>query len=310
MEPARRLSLLGLTLAVAVGTVGAPVGAQEPSPLKLVQQGRRLNAAGRQAEALRLYERALAAKPDLFDAHLAAGMALDLLGRYEEARAHLARAIELAPEVDARVPALNAMAVSHAFESNAEAGASFYQQAFDLRSRAGRQADAAEEANALGRLYLECGDTTNARRWYQTGYETARRQPDEPGSQLDLWKFRWLHAEARIAARAHDAAQARAKVAEARALVASTPALSDQGPTLAYLEGYVAVYLDEPRAALKALGSADQTDPFVLMLEATAHQSVGQNAAARADWRKVLTGNGHSLQNAFARPAARKALGR
>jgi tetratricopeptide (TPR) repeat protein len=293
-------------LALAAQTA---VAQEPPSPLKIVQQGRRLNANGKQAEALALYERALRRDPDLFDAHLAAGIALDLLGRYQEARTHLARAIELAPP-EAKVAALNAMAVSHAFEGDANAGAPFYQQAFDLRSGAGRLADAAEEANALGRLYLEAGDTVNAHRWYQTGYETSRRQPDEPASSLDLFTFRWLHAQARIAARAHRADEARVHVASAKALVAATPSLSDQGPTLAYLEGYVALYLDDSRGALKALAAADQSDPFILMLEARAREATGDKAGARAAWAKVLTLNGHSLQNAFARPSARKALGR
>ncbi len=283
--------------------------AQAPDPLKLVQQARRLNARGHQEEAIARYQQALQVNPDLFDAHLGEGIALDLAGRYGAARQHLNRAIELAPP-DGKLPALNAMAVSYAFECKAGEGATFYKQAFDLRSAAGRLADAAEEANALGRLYLECGDPENAHRWYQTGYETARRQPEEPGASLDLWKLRWIHAQARIAARAHHPGEARAQVAAAKALVAATPSLEDQGPTLAYLEGYVALYLGDPRAALTALGGADQSDPFVLMLEARAHAAVGEKSAALDAWRTVLTLNGHSLQNAFARPAARKALGR
>jgi tetratricopeptide (TPR) repeat protein len=303
----RALSVIAV--AAASLAVAGPLAAQSTDPLKLVQQGRRLNAAGRQAEALALYEKALALQPDLFAGHLAAGMALDLLGRYQEARTHLTRAIELAPP-EARVNALDAMAVSYAFESRADAGAPFYQQSFDLRLAAGRFSDAGEEANGLGRLYLECGDLGKATQWYRTGYETARRQPSEAGSMLDLWEFRWLHAQARIAARAHDATAARAHVSAAEALVRSSKGLSDQGPTLAYLRGYVALYLDDPAGALAALGGADHDDPFVLMLAARAHEALGQRAAAETAWKKVLTLNGHSLQNAFARPAARKALGR
>ena len=118
---------LGLLLAgLLVWTTPPRASAQQPNPVRLVQQGRRLNADGRQEAALKLYEQALALQPDLFDAHLAEGIALDLLGRYAEARRHLTRAIELAPS-DAKVPALNAMAVSYAFECKAGEGARFYQ---------------------------------------------------------------------------------------------------------------------------------------------------------------------------------------
>jgi tetratricopeptide (TPR) repeat protein len=305
----RRHVMTALACVLAMLAAGVPAWARQADPLKLVQQGRRLAAEGQLTEALGLYDRASELDPTLFAGHLAAGMVLDLLGKYPDARSRLTKAIELAP-ADARVNALNAMAVSYAFESRADDGAPFYQQAYDLRSTAGRLSDAAEEANALGRLYLECGDTAKALQWYRTGYETARRQPREAGSLLDLWTFRWLHAQARIAARSRNAAEARRQVAAAEALVAKTNSLSDQGPTLAYLKGYVALSLGDAKSALAALAGADHEDPFILMLEARGHEQLGQRAAAVEAWRKVLGFYGHSLQNAFARPAATKALGR
>lgn len=301
-------SVRHVALALVLVALAGPLDAQPDSvdPIKLVQQGRRLNGEGKQAEALALYEQALKASPDLFEGHLASGIALDLMGRYEEARQHLTRAIALAPP-DAKVNALDAMAVSFAFEGKADQGAPFYQQAFDMES-AERPASAAEQANALGRLYLETGNTKNAARWYQTGYEMSRRQKDEPGSQLDLWRFRWLHAQARIAVREKRITDANANRAAAKALVAATKSLSDQGPALAYLDGYLALYSGEPKAALTALAGADEQDPFVVLLQARASELAGDKAGAATFWRKVLTFNGHSLQNAFARPAARKAM--
>jgi len=296
----------GRILVIVVVLFHAVLAAQDsPDPLMLVQQGRRLNAAGRQTEALALYERALQINPDQFEAHLASGIALDLLGRYEEARRHLSRAIELAPEEGKR-PALMAMAVSWTFQKRTGDAAKTYEHVFDRDVAAGHHADAAEAANALGRLYLEMGDNAGARRWYQTGYEAARRQPEETGSQLTLWKFRWLHAQARIAAREGKATDATLR--EIRALVSSSKELADEKPSLAYLDGYLALYQKAPKAALSALAEADQNDPFILMLTARAHEQLNQRDAARATWQRVLTLNGHSLQNALARPAARAAL--
>ena len=59
---------------------------------------------------------------------------------------------------------------------------------------------------------------------------------------------------------------------------------------------------------MTALAGADQQDPFILVLVARAHEQLNDRAAARDTWQRILTLNGHSLQNALARPAAREAL--
>jgi tetratricopeptide (TPR) repeat protein len=295
---------VGLLVASASSVSGQT---QPQDPAQLVQDGRKLSQAGKQREAIALYDEVLRTNPDLFDAHLAYGISLDLLGEYSKAQSHLARAIELAPD-EQKQAARTAMAVSLVFEGKAREAAAFYQQSFDANVAAGKHGDAAAIANALGRLYLETGDISNAKRWYETGYETARRQPDEPGSQLKLWELRWHHALARIAAREGKADEAKQHVEAAHKLMVDTPALKEQGPTLAYLDGYVALYLGDYDKALAALAQADQKDPFILMLQARAQEKLGRAAQAKETWTRVLEQNGHGLQNALARPAARKAL--
>ena len=56
--------------------------------------------------------------------------------------------------------------------------------------------------------------------------------------------------------------------------------------------------------AIELLQSADQDDPFVLSLLASAYEGAGDTVQARETWALVLESNGHSLQNAFARPTA------
>jgi Tetratricopeptide repeat len=294
-------------IALTLGLLAAVVAAQGPDPAQLVQQGRRLVADGRHAEGLALYERALASQPGLFDAHLAAGIVLDLMGRYGDARRHLAQAVERAPE-EMKANALNALAISYAFERRTADAAKVYQQVYDRDVNGGRPGGAAATANALGRLYLETGDAKRARQWYQTGCEMARRQPDEPASQLALWELRWLHAQGRIAAREGNQAAARRHVEAARALVASTPSLKDEGPTLAYLAGYVALYSGDVAAARRELEGADQRDPFVLLLQGEAAEKAGDAAAARGFWTRVAGQNGHGLQHALSRPVAQGKL--
>jgi tetratricopeptide (TPR) repeat protein len=283
-------------------TAGGQTGA-----MAFVNEARRLVADGQIEEGLERYRRALQAQPDLFEAHLGIGIALDIDLRFAEARTHLSKALQLAPD-DAKVQALNALAVSYAFEGNAREAASFYQQVFDRHMADSNFGSAAGTANALGRVYLETGDVENARRWYETGYETARRQPDSAGAQLSLWEFRWLHAQGRIAARQGRFDEARAHAAAARALISKDPALKDEWPTWHYLDGYVKLHAKDYAAAIDTLQKADDDDPFVLAMLARAYEAGGNPARAQETWRRVLTFSGHSLQVAFSRPGAARKL--
>src|SRR5271165_7150608 len=82
-------------------STNSPSATPQPSTktseaLDLVKQGQKLNSEGKQDEALALYARALQLSPDLYQAELASGIALDLEGKYQQARVHLAKAIGLA----------------------------------------------------------------------------------------------------------------------------------------------------------------------------------------------------------------------
>src|SRR5208283_5905070 len=87
--------------------------------LGLVKQGQKLNSEGKQDEALALYNRALQISPDLYQAQLAAGIALDLEAKYPDARLHLTKAIAVATP-EQKVQALRTMAVSYAFTRDAD----------------------------------------------------------------------------------------------------------------------------------------------------------------------------------------------
>ena len=73
---------------------------------------------------------------------------------------------------------------------------------------------------------------------------------------------------------------------------------------MAYLAGYVALYLGDAASARAELAKANQEDPFVLMLEAEAAEKAGDKAAATRYWQEILKINGHGLQHALSRPTA------
>lgn len=275
--------------------------------MELVKQGRQLNNEGKQDAALAKYQEAMKLEPGLADAHVAAGVALDLKGQYKQAREHFAKAIELS-KPDAIGGPLRNMAYSYAFENKAAEAAKYEQRAFDARMAAKDYAGAAGVANELARIYLESGDVNNAEKWYRTGNETAAMKTDMKPAEKDLWEFRWEHALARMAARRGNNAEAEKHVTAAKAAIdrGTNP---DQMIFFPYLTGYVAFYAKDFKKAIAELDKADQKDPFILVLLAQAHEKSGDKAKAMEFYRKVMEVNSHNPTNAFARPLAKRKLG-
>jgi len=277
------------------------------SPLDLVQQGQKLSREGKQDDALALYRQAMAKVPNLYEAHLGAGMALDLKGDYAEARKELKKAINAAGP-DTMAQALRSMAYSYTFEGNAHKAAEFEKKVFDDRIAHTEWQAAAEICNELARIYLESGDPDNAYKWYKKGYETIGRKSDLTDAEKNLWLFRWENAQARVAARRGQAGEAQQHVTVARAALdqANNP---DQLRFYPYLTGYVAFYSGDYKTAIAELQKADQHDPLILALLGEAYEKSGDAAQARDCYSKVLQINVHNPVNAFARPLARRKLG-
>jgi len=274
------------------------------SPAALVQQGQKLSREGKQDQALALYRQALDKSPDLYEAHLASGAALDLQGQYGEAQEHFTKAIEVAP-ADSKAQALRSMAVSYTFEGNASKASDFELQVFNARLAKGDSVGAAEICNELARIYLETCDTDHAYKWYKMGYDTVSRKPDLSDADKNLWLFRWESAQARVAAQRGKADEAQQHVAAAKAPLdkANNP---DQMRFYPYIVGYVAFYANDYKTAIVELQKADQHDPFNLVLLAQAYEKSGDAAQAKTYYGKVLESNAHNPANAFARPLAQK----
>jgi tetratricopeptide (TPR) repeat protein len=284
----------------------APVQAKPSDADELVKQGETLARDGKANEALALYQRALQLDPDNYQAQLFTGVALDLKGSYQEARQHLAKAIQLASEQQT-VQSLRVMAVSYAFERNTDKASEYERRAFDQQYNWKQYADAAGTADELARIYLESGDYDNAFQWYQTGHLTGLKIPNLTPAQKDLWEFRWEAAQARIAARRGKFDQAKQHLAACKALIdkADNP---DQAVFYPYLAGYVAFYSGDYSAAIKQLGMANQKDAFVLCLLAQTYEKLGDMAHAKDYYQQVMAINAHNPSSAFARPLARQKL--
>ena len=301
------MPLRPLCLIVAIAFAPS-VSTQAPDAAALVKDGQQLLDEKNLEGALEKFQAAVTADPQRYDAHDALGKALDLVGRYGDAREHLERAIALAPE-DSKSQALATMGTSFAFESRAEDAARYYRRAFDAQMEAKDPASAAATANALGRVYLESGNTVKAEQWYRTGYETSRRLSNRPGSQLTLWDMRWHHALGRIAAR-------KGRRAAALQHAATVKRLLDQGgnegqrPFYPYLLGYINFHTRHYRDAIAALKKGNQQDVFVLGLIAQSYRRLHDAPHAREYFERVLAGTDHDIATAFSRPQARAYLKR
>jgi tetratricopeptide (TPR) repeat protein len=298
---------LTLLVAISFAQQGAPKQAPAPgSAADLVRQGQKLSHEGKQDEALALYRQALDKEPSFYEAHLAAGAALDLKGDYAEAQEHFSKAIELAP-AESKAQAQRSITFSYAFEGNANKASEYETQVFNEHLAKNDPVAAAETCDELARIYLEAGDLDHAYKWYKMGYETALRKTDLSDADKNLWLFRWENAQARIAARRGQAEEARQHVVAAKAALdkANNP---DQARFYPYLTGYVAFYAGDYKTAIAELQKADQHDPFILVLLGQAYEKSGDAAQAKDYYRKVLEINNHNPTNAFARPLAKKKL--
>jgi tetratricopeptide (TPR) repeat protein len=298
----RGLTVVGLALVLA-----ACGGSKDATPAPdFLLQARRLEKDGNQDAAIEAYRHALERTPDSFDAHYGLARALDLVGHYDEARRHFARAIDLSPD-SIKEQTRRMMGIAWIFVGNVDEATRIFRQVFDGRMAAKNAPGSAEEANELGRVYLEFNGLDDAAAWYRTGHEMANQETGRSTSQIDLDDMRWAHAQARIAVRRGDEKEARREVAAAERLL-------DKGGNdteriqLAYLRGYVEFHLGHFPAAIVELQKADQQDPFILYLTAEANAKIGQPDRAREYYQKVLASPSHAINAAFVREAARQKL--
>lgn len=238
--------------------------------------------------------------------YLRQGRQMDLDGRYGEARRLFTRALDTPSAPQANAQALRSLAVSYAFEGDCKNAVKYEGPLYERYRTSKSFFEAGETADELARICIDAGDLEQAYQWYQKGHEAGLNEPEE--KQKDLWNFRWEHAQARIAARRGNKAEAQRHVEAAKAILdkGSNP---QQAPFFPYLMGYVAFYEDDFETALAEFQKANQNDPFILVMMAQTFEKLGDQAHALEYYRKALASNAHNPPNAFARPLAKKKVG-
>lgn len=287
----------------------APAQMSGPPPQpEFVKQGQQLIRDGKPEEALALYRQTLKSSPDSIPANIAAGSVLDLMGKSEEARKHFAKAIELADTPKAKVTGQRAMAISYAFEANCGKAIEYEQLVVDFAGSEKNFFQQGEIADEGARVCLDAGDFNAAYKWYKIGHDTGLKEADIKPARQDLWNFRWENAQARIAARRGEKADAQKHVAAAKAIL-DKGAIPEQVVFLPALEGYVAFYAGDYKTALEKLTHANQDDPFMQCMLGQTYEKLGEKERAREYYKKASMTAAHNPAAAYAVPLARKKLG-
>ncbi len=291
------------SLLFCIGLFAQPPG--DPAA-DLLRQGRQKMTEGKPDEALAIYKSAAATFPSSVPANIQAGVVLDLKGEYGDARKYFSKALDVASTPQSKGQAQRSMAMSYAFEGDCKNAAKYEGPLYESYLAAKDFFNAGETANELARVCIDSGSLDEAEQWYRKGHEAGMNET--PPAQKDLWSFRWEHAQARLAARRGNKAEAQKHVDAAKAILdkGTNP---NQAPFFPYLTGYVAFYGGDYKTALADLQKANQNDAFIQVLIAQTYEKLGDKAQATEYYKKVLASNGHNPPAAYARPLAKKKLG-
>jgi len=296
-----------LLIVGSLAPVFAQAPAQQQQPPEFVKLGQQLMREGKLEEALALYRQTLQTSPNSVLANVAAGSVLDLMGNGAEARKYLTKAIDVADTPEGKASAKRAMAMSYAFEGNCKKTVEYEQQVFDFYGSVKNLFQQGEIADEAARVCIDSGDLDAAYKWYQIGHDTGLKESDIKPARQDLWNFRWEHAQARIAARRGDQAEAQKHLAAAKNLL-NRGAIPEQAPFFPYLKGYIAFYAGDYKAALEELKEANQNDPFIQCMMGQTYEKLGEKDRAVEYYRKASTAISHNPAAAYAVPFAKKKL--
>ena len=137
------------------GIVIDPVGGWQPTGAQFIN-------AGRFDEALKVFRADLVIDPKSVAANNGAGVALDLMGRYAEARPYFLTAIKSARTPFDRALAERAMAIGFGFAGDCADAEKLEKRAFEFYRETNDFPNAGDVADEVGRLCLDAGDLDRA----------------------------------------------------------------------------------------------------------------------------------------------------
>ncbi len=266
---------------------------------------------GRNGDARKSFERALALDASTPRVHALLAGLLILDGDYGKARAALEAALAMVPADAAPANIRYQVAFTHLYEGHVDEALATLTSFVDEYAKAGRPFGLPEVFiwNSIARINLENGRLEQAMKAYERGYQSV------PGSNLDetqkqLWRGRLLHGQSRTLARMGKHEEAWKNALAIRKMIDEGGEEAKQfEPAYHYVAGYCKLEAGESEVAIEHLLQSDPTDPFHRLLLARAYEKVGKKVEARKTYQEVVDSKVNNIERALAYPEARRKLG-
>jgi tetratricopeptide (TPR) repeat protein len=162
--------------------------------------------------------------------------------------------------------------------------------------------------NSIARIHLENGNTSEAMKAYEKGYESVPGST-LPEDQKQVWYGRLLHGKCRTLAKMGRHQEAWTEAEKVRKMIEDGGEAGKQYlPAYHYLAGYLKLESGQIDEAVEHLEKANPDDPFHRLLLARAYERKGEKASARTNYEKVVASTANGIERALAYPEAKRKL--
>jgi tetratricopeptide (TPR) repeat protein len=259
---------------------------------------------GKFRESIEHYEKALGVDPNFVASYIGIGNNQMFMGRTAEARASLAKLAQKARNDGERRAAHFWTAMSYVHDGDTDKAVAEVEKMAQIAQASGDLAALSGDYNQMGDILLEAGRVDAAAAKYAEQMK-AIDKANVPAEVRQAAHRNGLYDEVRVALARNDVAAASAKAAEYARQVAvqKIPFEVWQQHEAA---GRVALAKKDWAAAAAALQQANQQDPRVLYLLATALQGKGDAQKAREAATQAADWNALAANYAYVRAKAKK----
>jgi tetratricopeptide (TPR) repeat protein len=258
---------------------------------------------GRFEESIKNYEKALAVDKNFVASWVGIGNNRMFMGQGEQARQAFAKLLAIARNDGEKRQAFFWTAMSYVHEGATDKAVAEIEKGAALVKAAGDNATLAGDYNQIGDILIEAGRADEALARYKQQMATME-QASVPTEVKEAARRQHLFDEARVALANKDLATAKTKAATYAAAVAAKR-IPFEMRQVHELLGRVALVERNYAAAVQELEQANQQDPRVLYLLATALQSKGEEPKASAVAARAANFNGLSPTYGYVRAKAK-----
>jgi tetratricopeptide (TPR) repeat protein len=262
---------------------------------------------GRFDESIASYRKALAIEPTFIASYVGIGNNQMFLDKPAEARATLAQLVKAARNTGERRQAHFWTAASFVHQAAYDKAVAEIRQGSTLAEADKDLASVSGDLVQIGDILREAGRLDEAAKSYAEAITTIDRA-QVPAEVKQAAHRNQLFEEARLAAARSDLATAKARAADYAKAVA-VKQIPFEGRQQHELAGLIALADKQYAQAVAELKQANQQDPKVLYLLATALQGAGDASQARVVAAKSASFNALSFNYAFVRTKARRLSG-